>query len=236
MPAAVQAFSSSQLEESGLADLSQLMRAVPGASEGRSTSAGTRSFQIRGVTSLYGDSTVGYFLDDAVFTILNRNWAPVASTFDVKRVEVLRGPQGTLVGLGAMGGTVRFITADPDLKQLRARGVAGGPQTTGGEPNWSVAAALSVPLISDRLAVHVVASRDHTGGYAESPTFPGVKNQTSNELLRIKLLGKPHRNVIVKLGWQRSDTSDPKGNQLEYRPGPNPPESYTGQYPPAVQS
>ena len=231
VPAAVQAFSGSQLEESGIADLSQLIRAVPGASEGRSTSAGTRSFQIRGVTSLYGDSTVGYYLDDAVFTILNRNWAPVASTFDVERVEVLRGPQGTLYGLGAMGGSVRFITADPDLKRLRARAVAGASQTVGGEPNWNIGAAISVPLISDVLAVRVVASRDHNGGYAESPTVPGVKNETSTEMVRIKLLGKPHRDFRVKLGYQRSDTSDPKGNQLEYLPGPNPPESFTGRYP-----
>ena len=234
VPAAVQAFTGSQLEDAGIADLKDLMRSIPGASEGRSTSAGTRSFQIRGVTSLYGDSTVGYYVDDAVFTVLNRNWAPVASTFDVERVEVLRGPQGTLYGLGAMGGSVRFITADPDLKKLRARTVAGYSSTEGGDPNWNVGAALSVPIVSDVLALRVTATRDHTGGYAESPTFPGQKNETGNEMLRIKLLAKPHHDVTIKLGHQRSRTSDAKGNQLEYRPGPNPPESFTGLYPAAT--
>ena len=230
-PVAVQAFSGAQLEEAGMADLGDVIRAVPGASEGRSTSVGTRSFQIRGVTSLYGDSTVGYFLDDAVFTVLNRNWAPVASTFDVERVEVLRGPQGTLYGLGAMGGSVRFITADPDLKSLRARGVAGYSQTSGGEGNWNVGAALSVPIVPDVLAVRVAASRDARGGYAESPTLPGQKNETSSQMFRVKLLAKPLRDVTVKLGFQKADSSDPKGNQLEYLPGPTPPESFTGHYP-----
>ena len=121
---AVQAFSSSQLEESGLADLSQLMRAVPGASEGRSTSAGTRSFQIRGVTPLYGDSTVGYFLDDAVFTILNRNWAPVASLFDVERVEVLRWwrrhPGWTALAVSASPSAIPARRRAPAAASLRA--------------------------------------------------------------------------------------------------------------------
>ena len=229
VPAAVQAFTGAQLEETGIADLKDLVRSIPGASEGRSTSAGTRSFQIRGVTSLYGDSTVGYYLDDAIFTVLNRNWAPVASTFDVERVEVLRGPQGTLYGLGAMGGSVRFITADPDLKTLRARGVAGYSNTEGGEPNWNVGAALSVPISTDTVGLRITATRDETGGYAESPTFPGQKNETTNEMVRIKLLARPHRDVTLKLGHQRSRTRDPKGNQLEYRPGP--PEVFTGMYP-----
>lgn len=231
VPAAVQAFTGSQLEDAGIRDLKDLIKAIPGASEGRSTSAGTRSFQIRGVTSLYGDSTVGYYLDDAVFTVLNRNWAPVASAFDVERVEVLRGPQGTLYGLGAMGGSVRFITADPDLKQLGGRAVAGWSGTAGGEPNWNVGAALSVPIVKDTLALRIAATRDETGGYAESPTFPGQKNETANEMLRVKLLARPHRDVVLKLGHQFSRTRDSKGNQLEYRPGPTPPEEFTGLYP-----
>jgi outer membrane receptor protein involved in Fe transport len=234
VPAAVQAFTGSQLEDAGIQDLKDLVRSIPGASEGRSTSAGTRSFQIRGVTSLYGDSTVGYYLDDAVFTVLNRNWAPVAGTFDVERVEVLRGPQGTLYGLGAMGGSVRFITADPDLKRFTARGVLGYSNTEGGEPNWNVGAALSVPIVKDVLGLRITATRDETGGYAESPTFPGQKNETANEMLRIKLLARPHRDVTLKLGHQRSRTRDAKGNQLEYRPGPNPPEAFVGAYPPAL--
>ena len=230
MPAAVQAFTGSQLEDVGIADLKDLVKAIPGASEGRSTSAGTRSFQIRGVTSLYGDSTVGYYLDDAVFTILNRNWAPVASTFDVERVEVLRGPQGTLYGLGAMGGSVRFITADPDLKTMHARGVLGYSRTSGGDPNWNIGAALSVPIVQDAFGLRVTATRDETGGYTSSPTFPDQLNETRNQMVRIKLLGRPHRDVTLKFGHQRSRTNDPKGNQLEYRPGP-PAEVFTGQYP-----
>ena len=232
IPVAVQAFSSEQLESAGIRDLSELINSVPGASEGRSTNTGTRSYQIRGMTSFYGDSTVGYFLDDAVFTILNRNWAPVARTFDVERVEVLRGPQGTLYGLGAMGGSVRFITADPDLKKFRARGGAGYSSTQGGDANWTADAAVSVPLSQDVAAIRVSASKGHRGGFAESPTFPGEKNVTGNETYRIKLLAKPSQDFTVKVGHQRSDDKDSKGNQLEYTPGTSPAtETFTGRYP-----
>jgi len=78
------------------------------------------------VSSFYGYSTIGYYLDEAAYVIPNRNYAPVSRTFDVDRVEVLRGPQGTLFfGLGSMGCTIRFITADPDLIRFRVRGDAG---------------------------------------------------------------------------------------------------------------
>lgn len=90
IPSAVQGFTRDDIESAGVRDLGDLIRSVPGASQGRSTQTGTRSFQLRGVTSFYGDSTIGYYLDDAIFTILNRNWAPVGRTFDVNRVEVPR--------------------------------------------------------------------------------------------------------------------------------------------------
>ncbi len=214
IPQAVQAFSGDAMEKAGIKDLNELISSIPGASEGRSTTSSSRSYQIRGVASYYGDSTVGYYLDDAVFSILNRNWAPVVRTFDVERVEVLRGPQGTLYGLGAMGGSIRFITAEPDLKEFRARGDAGYSVTKGGDPNWSGDLAVSIPLSKDTVAIRAVASYDHKGGWAESPTFPGEKNVSEAEYYRLKLLAKPTQELTVKLGYQHTDDRDDKGNQL----------------------
>lgn len=230
VPAAVQAFGGEELERTGVRDLQDVIRNVPGASQGRSTQIGTRSFQIRGVSSFYGDSTVGYYLDDAVFTILNRNWAPLGRTFDVNRVEVLRGPQGTLYGLGSMGGTVRFITEDPDLKRFRATGGAGISWTDGGDPNSLLEAAFSVPIVEDRFALRVTASDYRTGGFTDSPTFPGELNETTSRMYRIKALAKPDRNWTIRLGHQHGRDEDPLGGQLEYIAVP-PPGTLTGRYP-----
>ena len=135
VPMAVQALSGEELVEAGFHDLRDIITLVPGASEGRGNAAGIRSYQIRGVSSFYGDATIGYYLDEAAYVIPNRNYAPVARSFDIERIEVLRGPQGTLYGLGSMGGTIRFITADPDLERFRVRGDVAWSNTSGGDSN-----------------------------------------------------------------------------------------------------
>ncbi len=214
VPLSVQAFSGDVLEDTGVRDLSQVISLIPGASEGRGNAAGIRSYQIRGVSSFYGDSTVGYYLDEAAYVIPNRNYAPVARTFDIDRVEVLRGPQGTLYGLGSMGGTIRFITADPDLEQLRVRGALGYSGTRGGEDNRYGDLAVSVPLIENMLAIRAVASQEKLGGFAQSPSFPGDFNEDDIRNYRFKVLATPTDLLTLRFGYHRSDIADQWGRNL----------------------
>ncbi|MFN3387903.1 MAG: TonB-dependent receptor [Allosphingosinicella sp.] len=216
VPLALQAFTGDELEETGYRDLREIITLVPGASEGRGNAAGIRSYQIRGVSSFYGDSTIGYYLDEAAYVIPNRNYAPVARSFDIDRVEVLRGPQGTLYGLGSMGGTIRFLTADPDLDSFRARGDVGLSDTgEGGEMNYYGDLAVSVPLIPGAVAVRGVASYERRGGFAQSPSFPGDWNDTTFQNYRVKLLAKPTADLTVKLGAHRNITEDDWGQNLQ---------------------
>jgi len=110
VPLSIQAFEGAALEEANIRDLNEVITFVPGASEGIAWAAGQRTFQIRGVGVGAGDPTVGYYLDDSAFFLFGEGFAPMGRTFDIERVEVLRGPQGTLYGNGSMGGTVRYIT------------------------------------------------------------------------------------------------------------------------------
>jgi outer membrane receptor protein involved in Fe transport len=216
VPIAIQAFGGEQLEETGVSNLAELIDFIPGASEGRGNAAGIQSYQIRGVSSFYGDSTIGYYLDEAAYVIPNRNYAPVARTFDVDRVEVLRGPQGTLYGLGSMGGTIRFITADPDLTRIRARGDAGYSFTAeDGRDNYYGDLALSVPLIENRLAIRGAASYEKKGGFAFSPSFPTDIDGDTFKNFRVKLLAKPTDALTIKLGYQRNDTFDKWGRNYD---------------------
>lgn len=214
VPLSIQAFSGAQLEKTGVRDLAQLIDSIPGASEGRGNAAGIKSYQIRGVSSFYGDSTVGYYVDEAAYVIPNRSYAPVARTFDVERVEVLRGPQGTLYGLGSMGGTIRFITADPDLEAFRVRGAASYSDTDGGRSNYSGDIAVSAPLIKDGLGIRVVASDEHRGGFAFSPSFPGDINKSRFQNYRAKLLAKPTPDLTLKLGYMKNITKDNWGQNF----------------------
>ena len=121
VPLSIQAFTDNTLESIRIRDLSDLITFVPGASEGLSVSLGQRQYQMRGIsTNNLGDPTIGYYIDDAAFFIYGEPYAPIGRTFDIQRVEVLRGPQSTLYGNGSMGGTIRYITEQPDLDNFAA--------------------------------------------------------------------------------------------------------------------
>ncbi|MEL4382803.1 TonB-dependent receptor plug domain-containing protein, partial [Shewanella algae] len=84
-----------------------------------STSPGFDTIEIRGISSgTTGDSLVGYYIDDTPFGIPNLQLSPPSRLLDVQRVEVIRGPSGTLYGQGSMGGTVKIVTNKPDLENF----------------------------------------------------------------------------------------------------------------------
>ena len=214
VPIAIQALSGEKLAETGFHDLRDIISLVPGASEGRGNAAGIRSYQIRGVSSFYGDSTIGYYLDEAAYVIPNRNYAPVARSFDLERIEVLRGPQGTLYGLGSMGGAMRFITADPDLEEFRVKGDLAWSDTKGGKSNSYGDLAISVPLAKGVAAIRGTASIDRRGGFAASPSFPGDLNNGESENYRLKFLMEPSDDLTVRFGYTRNITSDDWGQNF----------------------
>ena len=177
VPISIQAFTGEQLEDRGIADIRDVFTQIPGATEGTGGSPGTRQFFIRSVGSLFGDATVGYYLDQAAFSLPGGGqYAPVATTWDLGRVEVLRGPQGTLYGQGAMGGQIRFISAAPDLERFRVRGQASASGTQGGDANDSASLAVSAPVVPGVFAIRASADYQSQGGYAEITDFPDREN------------------------------------------------------------
>ena len=216
VPISIQAFTGPALERSGVHELSELIRFIPGASEGISNAYGFRSYQIRGTGVQTGDSTTGYYLDDAAFSLIGTNTAPVGRTYDVDRVEVLRGPQGTLYGLSSLGGTIRFITADPDLNDFHVRGQAGYSFTHGGDDNCYGDAALSVPIISDKVGARATVDYEKRGGYVEVTDFPGRKNLDDADIFnfRGKILIQPTEAIRARLTYQHSRAKQDFGTLL----------------------
>jgi outer membrane receptor protein involved in Fe transport len=103
VPLAIQAFSEGSLKSRGVRDASDLIQLIPGASQAQEIGAGYRIFSFRGsgAGGPIGDGMIGYYLDDTPFGIPNNQTAPPLQYFDIERVEVLRGPQGTLYGQGS---------------------------------------------------------------------------------------------------------------------------------------
>ncbi len=116
VPLAIQAFGGEQLREKNITSINDLVSAVPGAFEGQRQSVASRSYNLRGAggSNANGDSPIGYYLDDVPFVVTNFGIAPPVRFIDVERVEVLRGPQGTLYGQGSSGGVFIFHTRDPE--------------------------------------------------------------------------------------------------------------------------
>ena len=200
VPLSIQAFTGDALEQSSVRDFGELITFVPGASEGLSWNAGSREYQIRGIAQGSGDPTVGYYVDDAAFFLYGVSTAPMGRTFDMARVEVLRGPQSTLYGNGSMGGTVRFITNEPYLEAVEGQVAAGYSSTDGGDPGHHIDGAVSIPIIENELGVRLVASYEEIGGYHKTPDSDiDDYNEADVTNLRANVLWTPSDRLTLKL-------------------------------------
>lgn len=169
VPLAVTAFDRDQLDAMGFANVARAIDSAPGASS-VDIGGGFTQVQIRGVSSSLGGNDNGYYLDEIPFTGVTVPWHPDTRLYDLDRVEVLRGPQGTLFGEGSMGGTVRILTQRPVLNQWATNLELGVSAASGGGGGWSTKAMANLPLIEDRLAVRVVATDESLAGWVDNNT------------------------------------------------------------------
>lgn len=212
VPIAIQAFNGDTLKQRNVRDGSDLIQLIPGASQAQEIGAGYRIFSFRGsgAGGPIGDGLIGYYLDDTPFGVPNNQAAPPVQYFDIDRIEVLRGPQGTLYGLGSSAGTIIYRTKNPDLEKITVAGEAELSKTgDAGDPNYRGAAAISVPLIEGKLGLRVSGGYDRRAGYADiysgAPTgIPREKdaNDVTSKDIQAVLLWKPDALTTVRLrGW-----------------------------------
>ncbi len=224
-PLAIQAFSGESLKVKNVIDVGSLMSSIPGAAPGQDNSNSARSYTIRGVgtsTSTNGDSPIGYYLDDVPFNVPNFGIAPPIRFLDIERVEVLRGPQGTLYGQGSAGGTMIFHSRQPDLEKFQVGGDAQTSSTVGAhELNYDFSGFVSVPLVENKLALRVSGGVSYTAGYTDvyygadtAATVTGKPDQkdanfSHNQDLRAVLLWTPMDKVSVQAQfWQFRPTQE----------------------------
>ena len=152
------------------------LRNVPGVSF-QDRGAGQNTIVIRGMAtdSQQGSTTAGaYFGETSIASMQGPSNGGVGGNADVKlvdieRVEVLRGPQGTLYGAGSMAGTVRIIPNAPKLDTLEGSIATRYSNTAeAGGDNYSVQAVLNLPVIEDKLAVRGVAYRFDNSGFIDN--------------------------------------------------------------------
>ena len=166
--------SSDMIAKQGLVGMDDFLRATP-ATNFLDRGAGRNGIIIRGVTaSPQTDATVGVYIDETPLTGLGSSSPgsggnPDLKFVDMERVEVLRGPQGTLYGDGSIAGTVRVIPNAPDLTTLSGE-IAGNSSSTAGEggDNTMLRGVLNIPVVKDTFAIRVVAYDYDNSGYYKS--------------------------------------------------------------------
>jgi len=168
-PASVAAVVGAELQARGVTSLASLAQGTPGVSL-KSEGPSQTEIEMRGMTSSGGNSpTVGFYLDDIPLTgpasAQNGHVVIDPDLYDLNRIEMLRGPQGTLFGSGSMGGTVRLITNQPNLKAFDASAESILSGTDGGGFNHHDSAMVNIPLVEDKLALRIVGSENYTSGW-----------------------------------------------------------------------
>jgi outer membrane receptor protein involved in Fe transport len=198
-PISITAISGSDITARGANDFSKLAQEIPGIAE-RTGGPGQTEFEMRGLSSSGGAAaTVGFFLDETPLTAASftQNGKVVIdpNLYDLQRVEVLRGPQGTLYGSGSMGGAIKLVTAQPNLDKIEysANGSVSG--TDGGNgANNSENVMLNVPLVPGQLALRLVGSVGYTTGWIDRDVI-GIDNATTNPTDWNQPLGSTSRGL-----------------------------------------
>ena len=181
-----------QIDALGLDNVSDVLRLSPGVASVDSGAAFTQ-VQIRGVSSSLGGNDNGYYIDDVPFTGVTVPWHPDTRSFDLDRVEILKGPQGTLFGEGSMGGTVRILTRAPELGRFAAATELGIASTEGGAQGWSSKVMANVPLVQDRIALRLVSTGESLPGWVDDTD--GTRNINTQMV----------RTTRARLRWSASD-------------------------------
>lgn len=217
-PISMSAVSGDELEDRGIAEFSALAAQTPGVSM-KINGPGQTEFEMRGMTSSGGNSpTVGFYLDDVPLTppasAQNGKVVIDPALYDLNRIEVLRGPQGTLYGAGSMGGTIKLVTNQPDLAAFAASAQAVVSATDGGGFNHAENAMLNVPLVHERLGMRLVATQSSTSGWIDRIVVgdfpqPGNGGNTRGDVLAAPVLADDKQSnaatlqgVRLSLAWQ----------------------------------
>jgi outer membrane receptor protein involved in Fe transport len=170
VPISIDVFSRQDLQNLAITTMDDYLQKVPSISY-ISTGPGTQLFVMRGVSdgsnpNYSNTSSTGFFVDD-----MSMNYGgsqPDLHLYDIERIEILNGPQGTTFGAEAMSGAIRYITNKPDLRTLSAGIDFDGGQIQSAQQNWTYQGFLNVPLIEGVLGLRVSAFSDSQGGFIDN--------------------------------------------------------------------
>lgn len=212
VPSAVTAISGATLEARGLSQIEDFAGQVPGFSINKEGRTGIR-LVLRGQNVGGSGASVATVIDEVVLNSATANGngalvTPNLETYDLARIEVLRGPQGTLYGATAQGGLLKFVTNKPELDRLGGEVIAGVEAIADHATGWNARGHVNVPIIDGKLAVRVTGFYADVPGFIDNPLL-NLKDVNGGERWggRASILFQPDDSLTVRLtaSTQRDD-------------------------------
>ncbi len=232
VPLSVTAQSQRDLDQQGTQQFRDLVANVPGLFINQQLGTGLANVEIRGIAQgSQGAATTGFYLDDTPISkrnvgggVATSNGTPLPPLFDLQRVEVLRGPQGTLYGSGSEGGTVRYITPDPNLHKFDVYAKTSASLTEYGSPSWDAGLAVGGPIIDGELGFRMSYYNTHRGGWIDvvnpfNGEFRGKNlNYDDTRVFRGALLWAPRDDFRMSFSYLTSGESTPDSQNYYTKP------------------
>lgn len=205
-PQAVSVLSARDLDRIGATQLRDFATVVPGLTF-TSAGAGLSQVTLRGVTVGFdAGATTAIYMDEvpigSATAFARGNTITLDSAlFDVERIEVLKGPQGTLYGAVSLGGLIKYVTPAPDPTRFGGKAQAGLSVTQDGGINYRGGVAMNLPLVEDSLGLRASAFVTRDGGYVDNVALSrGNVNRSLGYGARVDLLARPADRLSIRLG------------------------------------
>lgn len=225
VPQSVTAVTAETFERLQANDLQDYVGRIPGmTATGSIAEPGTTSVVLRGIAAGGGTSSTAAYVDETPYGFSSglvgrgAQMTPDLDPFDLTRLEVLRGPQGTLYGASAMGGVVRFVTQDPTPGQFSGIVRASAEATEDGDPSYTARVGFDIPL-GDQAGLRVSGFRRDEGGYIDDVTGPYAQddvNASETEGYRVKFLLHATDDLTFRISTAQQEFNADTDSGVDY--------------------
>ncbi|AXQ28578.1 hypothetical protein D0B54_07725 [Solimonas sp. K1W22B-7] len=221
IPAAITALNGADLEKQGIQGVEDISRLVPGVTVNTPSEGATR-VTIRGIAaSAATNSTTGVLFGDVSFTDAYLPRAALdPNPFDLKSVEVLKGPQGTLFGAGALNGAIRYVPEPPKFGEWQSKYFVQYTSIDQGDAGPIYGAAVNIPFFGEKAALRIMGFDRESPGYIDNSQLGDDVNRLDQQGMRAILGWRPNDDwdTALTYAYQKTDQADfPIADNLDGR-------------------
>jgi iron complex outermembrane receptor protein len=213
VPTAITAIGGEAIDNQGIVSFRDYASLIPGLTQRDSGAPGLGTIILRGLNSgpQQTTNTAGYYIDDTPFSAsgylgVSALMTPSPELAEVERIEVLKGPQGTLYGAGSLGGLIRVVTKKPDTTRFYGNVRGEVSDVKYGETGFMLRGTVNVPIVADKIAISATGFYRRLPGFVDNVTT-GTKDANRSNLKggRIALLVEPTPDLKINLSGQYQD-------------------------------